>query len=78
MKIAINDMPAKTSREDGVNGGNGIHGGRIALPGVARAWGSKLSQEGIDSRASEPAGPAFSEASGEVRECGARSEASAA
>jgi len=31
MKTANNDMPAKTSTEGRVNGGNGIHGGRIAL-----------------------------------------------
>ena len=31
MQIANNDMPAKTATEGGVNGGNGIHRGRIAL-----------------------------------------------
>jgi len=70
MKTANNDMPAKTSTEGRVNGGNGIHGGANRSSAVARAWDCNRSQKGIDSCASELAGPTFSEASGEV-ECGA-------
>ena len=69
--------PRRHQRKTGLTEAMGFTGANHSS-GVIRAWGSKLAQEGIDSRASELAGPTFSEASGEVRECGARSEASAA
>jgi hypothetical protein len=78
MKIANNDMPAKISTEGRVNGGNGIHGGRIALQELPVLGTATSPRKALTVCASELAGPTFPEASGEVRECGARSEASAA
>jgi hypothetical protein len=78
MKITIAmTCPRRHQRKTGLTEAMGFTGANHSS-GVISTWGSKLAQEVIDSRASELAGPAFSPASGEVGECGARSEASAA